>query len=77
MKGEQAPWFVPAEPELDRDRKVTLSVGQLTDALAEALKVVSDADAPRWKAGDRALVEVQVTGEQRGYTNFVDRKSVV
>jgi hypothetical protein len=46
------------EPEL-RDRVVTLTVGQLTDALAEALKVVSDA-APAWKVGDRAFVEVEV-----------------
>lgn len=46
-----------------RDRVVTLTVGQLTDALAEALKVVSDAE-PRWKRGDRAYVEVEVTGLQ-------------
>lgn len=46
-----------------RDRVVTLTVGQLTDALAEALKVVSDAE-PKWKRGDRAFVEVEVTGLQ-------------
>ena len=51
------------EPELDRDRKVTLIVGQLTDALAEALKVVADAPSePKWKKGDRAYVKVEVTG---------------
>lgn len=57
------------EPQLDRDRKVTLTVGQLTDALAEALKVVSDA-GPRWKKGDRAYVEVEVTGIDKGCVNF-------
>jgi hypothetical protein len=53
-------WGEP-EPELARDRKVTLTVGQLTDALAEALKVVSDA-GPQWKKGDHAYVEVEVQG---------------
>lgn len=43
------------------DRVVTLTVGQLTDALAEALKVVSDAE-PTWKVGDKALIEVEVVG---------------
>jgi hypothetical protein len=46
--------------EMDRDRKVTLTIGQLTDALAEALKVVADAK-PQWTVGDRAYVEVHVT----------------
>lgn len=59
-----------SETALDRDRVVTLTVGQLTDALADALKVVSDA-GPRWKKGDRAYVEVEVTGGQGGCTNFV------
>lgn len=54
---------IKTEPELDRDRKVTLTIGQLTDALAEALKVVTDAsEEPKWKKGDRAFVEVEVTG---------------
>jgi hypothetical protein len=44
----------------DRDRRVTLTVGQLTDAIAEALKVVED--APQWAKGDRAYVEVEVQG---------------
>lgn len=55
-------------PEL-RDRVVTLTVGQLTDALAEALKVVSDV-GPTWKKGDRAFVEVEVTGIEKGSVNF-------
>lgn len=53
------------EDEGLRDRVVTLTVGQLTDALAEALKVVSDVE-PRWKRGDRAYVEVEVTGKHGG-----------
>ncbi|MGB3042504.1 MAG: hypothetical protein WBB98_04900 [Xanthobacteraceae bacterium] len=61
-------WKEP-EPKLDRDRIVTLTVGQLTDALAEALKVVSDAE-PQWKKGDRAYVEVEVTGTDKGSVNI-------
>ena len=64
-KTETAP-----QAQLDRDRLVTLSIGQLTDAIAEALKVVSDA-GPRWRKGDRAYVEVEVTGGRGRYTSFV------
>ena len=69
-------WFEykekPTEPTYDPDRKVTLTVGQLIDAIAEALKVVEDAPPePKWKRGDRAFIEVEVTGEQRGHVNFV------
>jgi len=53
-----------------QSRVVTLTVGQLTDALAEALKVVSDAE-PRWKKGDRAYVEVDVTGGDDEHVNVV------
>ncbi len=55
-------WKEP-EPRLDRDRVVTLTVGQLTDALAEALKVVKEVPAgAKWKRGDRAYIEVELTG---------------
>lgn len=57
------------ELDVGRDRVVTLTIRQLTDALAEALKVVSDA-GPRWKKGDRAYVEVEVTGTDKGSVNF-------
>lgn len=59
-KTETAP-----QAQLDRDHLVTLSIGQLTDAIAEALKDVSDAE-PRWRKGDRAYVEVEVTGKHGG-----------
>lgn len=52
-------WKVePAKPDYNPNRKVTLTIEQLTDALADAL-----AEA-RWKRGDRAYVEVEVTGLQ-------------
>lgn len=55
-----------------RDRVVTLTVGQLTDAIAKALDVVEDAPPePRWRRGDRAFVEVEVTGASNGYVNVV------
>lgn len=62
-------WFEykekPTEPGYDPDRRVTLTVGQLTDAIAKALEVVEDAPPePKWKRGDRAFVEVEVTGLQ-------------
>lgn len=59
----------PSELGYDPDRVVKLSVGRLVEALAEALKVVED-DKPRWKKGDRALVEVEVTGSDKGSVNF-------
>jgi hypothetical protein len=64
-------WKEP-EPKLDRDRVVTLTVGQLTDALAEALRVVQEVPAePQWKKGDRAYVEVEVTGGGGNNVNVV------
>lgn len=55
-------WKMPLDLH-GRDRQITLTVGALTDALAEALKVVSDVPAePQWKPGDRACIEVEVTG---------------
>ena len=73
------PWHTKDEPtELgyDPDRVVQLTVGQLTDAIAEALKVVSDAPSaplaePKWKRGDRAYVEVEVTGGSDNNVNTV------
>ncbi|EKS29297.1 hypothetical protein [Afipia felis] len=66
-------WFTETKPIdfLDRKRMVTLNVGQLVDAIAEALRVVEDApEEPKWKAGDRAYVEVEVTGTDKGSVNF-------
>lgn len=58
------------EDEGLRDRKVTLTVGQLTDALAEALKVVSDADEPPFKVGDLIPASLTVTGVDRDNVHF-------
>ena len=65
-------WSDADAAKLDRDRVVTLTVGQLTDALAEALKVVSDVPTePQRKKGDRAFVEVEVTGGGGNNVNVV------
>ena len=70
----------PTELGYDPDSKVTLTIGEFVNALSEALKVVESASPatgaeqqpyPKWKRGDRAFVEVEVTGEQGGHTNFV------
>jgi hypothetical protein len=61
------PWNIDEQDLCDRG--VTLTIGQLTDALAEALKVVSDV-TPTWKKGDRAFVEVEVMGIDKGSVNF-------
>lgn len=63
-------WPFPKQ-DLDRDRKVTLTVGQLTDALAEALKVVSDAEPePTFKVGDVIPASLTVTGVDRDNVHF-------
>lgn len=60
------------EPELDRDRKVTLTVGQLTDALAEALKVVTDAPSEsEFDVGDEIDATPLVTGINGDTISFV------
>lgn len=61
-----------AESAYDVDRKVTLTVGQLTDAIAKALEVVEDAPPePKWKRGDRAFVEVLVTAAEGDNVSIV------
>lgn len=68
----------PTELGYDPDRKVTLTIGELVNALGDALHVVEDAPEteeqevePKWKRGDRALVEVEVTGNSGGKLNVV------
>lgn len=57
-------WKVePVKPDYDPDRKVTLTIGELANALADALAVVEDVPTePKWKKGDHAYVEVEVQG---------------
>jgi hypothetical protein len=54
-------WPFP-RAELNDDTVVTTTIGKLTAALAEALKAVNVVDEPQWKPGDRACIEVEVTG---------------
>ena len=47
----------------DPNRKITLTIGNLVNALADALTVVEDApEEQKWKKGDRAFIEVEVQG---------------
>lgn len=64
-------WKVdPVKPDYDPDRKVTLTIGELVNALADALAVVEDVPTePKWKKGDHAYVEVEVTGVQGSASN--------
>lgn len=66
-------WSCKTEPsEYDPDRKVTLTIGRLVDALADALKVVEDdAGSPVFKVGDEFHARIKVTGAQDDIVNFV------
>lgn len=63
-------WPYRSSP-INDDTVVTTTIGRLTAALAEALKAVDIVAEPQWKKGDRAFIEVEVTGEQNGCVNFV------
>jgi hypothetical protein len=57
------------ESAMKNDDIVEMSIGDLIDAFAEALKVVGK-KAPAFKKGDRVVITGTVTGLQNGHANI-------